>query len=237
MVRPGIDVLIKNIEKLICVLLLLYGNSASAGVDCREAPHTRLEIAICGEPVLRAIDQELTQALSHARQRGVIDRSAAHKQRNKIARQCRREADESLNSCLHNAELRALEWVAVKLGEMDGSVADKNRDIRERLREGRVHQNVILQKQLRLAESRMRRTGNPELTVATIIELIQLNDERQPNGGSESKVIAQLDQRLATGCSHAVYGKKWRRIIARRGMSCDKLQRRASALYSSSERY
>lgn len=230
--------MIKNIEKLICVLLLLYGNSASAGVDCSGSPHTRLEIAICGEPVLRSIDQELTDALSRAQQRGIIDRATAREQRNQIARQCWREVDETLNSCLHNAELNVLEWVAVKLGE----VAEEDHGLSNRIGEGLVHQNLMLQKQLVLAERRLRRTGNPDLTIETIFELIRINDRQHQlqlhDGGASdaSHAIAQLEQRLASGCNHTVYGKKWRRMLDRRDMSCTRLHgREVPALYSSSE--
>jgi len=195
---------------------------------------------VIGEPVLRAIDQELTDALTRAQQRGIIDRTTARKQRNQIARQCRREVDETLTSCLHNAELQALEWVAVRLGE----VAVEDQGLSDRLREGLVHQNLMLQRQLALAETRMHRTGNPDLTVNTIFELIRINDQQrqlQLNDGGASdagQVIAQLEKRLATGCSHAVYGNKWRRMLDRRGRSCDKIERRdAPAIYSSSDHY
>ena len=242
---------IKNIQKLMCLLLLLYGNSASAGVDCTESPHTRLEIAICGEPVLHAIDQELTDALTRAQRRGIIDRTDVREQRNQIARQCWREAEESLNSCVHRAELQALEWVAVELGEFEGENAEKNRVLRERLREGLVHQKFLLQKQLELAESTMRRTGNPDLTVVTIFELIRINERQQHlrisgdrAGGAiedrttedrtgEGRAIAQLELRLAAGCSHSVYGSKWRKMVERREMSCDKIKHPQGELYSS----
>jgi len=223
-----------------CLLPLLYGNSASAGVDCTQSPHTRLEIAICGEPVLSAIDRELTDAVTRAQKQGIIDRQESVDQRNKIARQCWREVDETLISCLHNAELQALEWVASRLGEFDGDAAGISDRVGQRLHEGLAHQKLLLQKQLMIAESRMRRTGNPDLTVATITELMQLNERQQqlqPNNGAASHAdadqsIAQLEQKLVTGCNHSVYGKKWRRMVKRYELSCDTLKSKQPELYS-----
>ena len=237
---------IEKLTKLFFLLLLFSGTPAVAGVDCTGSPHTRLEIAICGEPVLSAIDQELTDALTRAQQRGILGREDVRTQRNQIARQCWREADETLNVCLHNAELQALEQVVIQLGELDSSgVAEKNRDLNDRLREGLAHQKVLLQKQLMIAENGMRRTGNPELTVVTLFALIELNirqQQLQPDDGGVSKAdadraTAQIEQRLATGCGHDLYGRKWRRMVKRRDMSCDELQRAFPAQLSSAEDY
>jgi len=59
------------------------------GVDCTGVPHTRLELAICSEPVLRALDTELTAAFKEALEHEVLDSQTIAEQRNQVARHCR----------------------------------------------------------------------------------------------------------------------------------------------------
>lgn len=222
----------KSIQKLLWLLPLLYLNPASAGVDCAGTPHTRIEISVCGEPVLQALDQELTHALKSAQRRGLIDKSAVLTTRNQIARQCWRQTDEQLNACLLDSELKALIWVQSRLdGDTDSQI-----DPIWHYREGMVSHAVQLQKQLLVAERRLQKTRDPRLTVVTVVDLIRLFEQQlqlQPGAVEADAAIAQLQQRLVSGCNHAAYAKKWQAAVVASGQNCQALQ--SAAVLSASD--
>lgn len=216
----------KTCRILLFLLPILFARSASAGVDCSAVPHTRLELAVCSEPLLRALDGELTDALQEALERGVIDKRSKAEQRNRIARQCRREASSAYNACLLDAELRCLEWVAGKLGQAQSQsfTSEKSWQYNASL----VSRTSNLKRQLRLAESRLRSTGEPELTVLTILSLIDVYKEHRGNITAE---VAKLQQRLGAGCDHEVYGRLWQKAMHDNQLSCADVQ--SPAMFSS----
>jgi len=221
----------KSIRKLIWLVPCFYTITGNAGVDCDGTPYTRLEIAVCQQPVLRALDEELTEAYARAQHRGIIDRPAVVERRNKIARQCWREPEATLSACLLNAELNEFESILIELGEMPGSIST--------IEQAPVWQqhSVLLEKQLALAENSLRSTGKPDLTIATILDLIRLQSDshRAQSGVTENAdhSIADLQQRLASGCKHAVYGNEWRAVLAAHKTSCEKVQEQQSLISSS----
>lgn len=218
----------KSIQKLIWLVPCFYALPANAGVDCDATPYTRLEVSVCGEPVLRALDGELTEAFARAEQRGIIDKSAVFERRNRIARQCWREPEETLSTCLIHAELSAFESILIELGEApkSGAVVGQVPDWLQR--------SVLLNKQLALAEKSLRSTGKPDLIVATIFDLIRLQQDSQSVAGvNASHSMAGLHKRLATGCGHAVYGNEWRALLTANKTSCEKLQNQQSLISSS----
>ena len=204
-------------------------NPANAGVNCDGVPHTRLEIAICGEPGLRALDSELSAALNEALERGVIDRQSFLEQRNRIARHCRREDSTAFNACLRDAELNALEWAADALGQsiVSRSAVSNSSDRYDATLATRTTQ---LQRQLQLAEGRLRYTSDPELTVMTLLNLLNVTTEQQDRNPA---LIGKLEQRLASGCEHSVYGHDWRRLLRDNNLSCGDTQ--SPALFSSAD--
>ncbi len=224
--------------KTICRKLLLLSpilwpifcvNPAIAGVNCDGTPHTRLELAICGEPILQALDRELTAALKEVLQHGDISRQDIAEQRNQIARQCRREASRAFSACLVDAELTSLEWAANKLGQSNvssGTVISKS----WRYDESPAARTSQLQRQLKVAENRLRSTADPKLTVATILELISAYEQHP---APHRKAIDQLEHRLISGCDHVVYGAEWHRVLRDNNLSCNDLQ--APALLSTSD--
>jgi len=193
------------------------------GVDCTWVPHTRLELAICSEPVLRALDTELTAAFKEALEHEVLDSQTIAEQRNQVARHCRREADDVFSVCLHDAELKSFEWVASKLGQLPGYVS-ATIDKRWRYDSSLTTRAADLKRQLVVAESRLQSTHSPELTVLTILSLLSVYEELQPHRGNTTASVDQLEVKLASGCNHSVYGKKWRKLLHANNRSCGNTQ-------------
>lgn len=221
----------KTCRNLLLLLGILWINPAAAGVNCNGTPHTRLELAICSDPLLRALDGELTKAYQEARERRLIDTQTIAKQRNQIARQCRREANQALNACLQNAELQSLEWVSAKLGPAQ-IVASQAASKSWRYDASRFSRTSQLQRQLKVAENRLRSTGDPELTVVTVLSLINVLKEHPDPRGNISKAIGKLDKRLASGCDHVAYGDQWQTVLRKHSLSCSGVQ---AALFSSAD--
>jgi len=249
----------KSFLKLVWLLPLLQFNPvttdpASAGVNCNGVPHTRLEITVCSEPMLRALDAELSVAFNEVQDRGIVDRRAVFAQRNHVARQCRRVASEALHACLLNAEVASLEWAVAKLeqtineipveipassrpgiGQTHGKLLNPTRS--QLRRKGSTQTRAIdrtvnghgwkysaspaarishLQRQLLVAESRLKSTGNPELTVVTLIELVQAYQRQS----GHTIALTRLERSLAAGCIHSDYGKQWDRVLRENNYSC-----------------
>jgi len=189
---------------------------------------------------LRALDSELSIILERAQRVRAIRASDAIRLRNKIAKTCRRESNDSFGACLLNAEVSALQWVAIQLGEFESAKdpADNHLSFESspglsfESSKGRVS---ILQKQLAIAEGGLRSTGNPDLTIATLLELIA-TFESKPESAESLDVIAGLKLRLRSGCDHGLYGDRWQGLLESNALSCTQL-RLQNPLYSSTDFY
>lgn len=228
-------------KKLSRILILLWpllqvlqvsAEPVNAGVDCTGVPHTRLELAICNEPLLRALDKELTAAFDETLEQAVLEAQMIVDQRNQVARHCQRVADEAFNTCLLEAELQSLEWAASKLGQLQG-VASAIIEKPWRYDSSPASRAAVLKRQLAVAESRLQSTHSPELTVTTILSLLSVYEELQPPRGDIAASVDQLEVRLASGCSHSLYGKQWCKLLNASNRSCGTTQ--SSPLFSSAD--
>ncbi len=242
-----------SIAMLLISQMWLSGPASASAVNCEETPHTRIESSICGAPALRALDQELAAAVERAVAGNKLDRVQVTELRNGIARLCWREVDEKLQACLLDAELDAFQWVATRLGEPHGdtttleseeavgiprlSAAHNQAALKtKKLKDDNVVARRIarLERQLVIAESSLRRTGNTDLTVATIAELLDTLQQQKDQLPAERELqysVAQLVQRMVQGCRQ--YQKKWRASLHQHELSCAEFSQRLPLIATS----
>ncbi len=228
---------------LISQVFVVRAAGASA-VVCEETPHTRIESSICGEPVLRALDQELAAAVDRAVVGNKLDRAQVTELRNGIAKLCWREVDTNLQACLLGAELDAFEWVTKRLNEWPGndvpwfeleprlsaakdlsSAGGNNKRLTSEADaiDFAAQRVVLLHRQLGIAESSLKRTGNTDLTVATIAGLLETLQQQSiglPADSELNQSITQLVQRMVQGCNDSRHKKKWRSSLRQQNLSC-----------------
>ena len=221
-----------GITKIAGLFLLCCGvvqaKGQANGIACDEAQHTRLERTICAEPYLHALDTTFLAAISRAIDAGVMEPAQGNELRNSIARNCRHESDVEVGACLLVNELDALEKLGTRLGEIKSANRMQNLELEIRQRySGSIAQHLLLMhKQLLLAEDISFKTGDTDLMIATLFNLLetyqsQLNSEITDLSLSES--IAEVNLKLAGGCGHEVYAHRWRRSLLTYDITCAQL--------------
>ncbi len=213
-----------GLGKLCFILLLLQSSSALAGVDCSAVPHTRLELNICGDPTLRALDSELTAALDEARDSGLMTRDEITSSMNAVAQQCRRETNDTFKTCLLDAELRSLSRVMHKLDQAPpGSGFRQGSGLLSTPWKYDPAPSALtarLEVQISLAQVRARNTGDPALLVQTLISLLTMQRQMRGSADEDAAAIAVLQKRIAAGCDHSIYGNRWRALLKSNELSC-----------------
>lgn len=227
------------------LLWVTPGHSANAatGVDCEQSPHTRLEGAICNETVLRALDRELAAASQRAIDSDLLVHAQALEMRNGIARLCRRETDDNIGACLLGAELEAYLEITTRLGEFipigaafTGYAALQSPSVLDSGSDGSGQKIELLHRLLPVAQSSLVHTGDTDLTVTTIVELLHLH--QKPEAGlsarsESSNFVSSLERKIQQGCASTQYKRKWKASLKKHNMGCSQLRKQAPTLSAS----
>ena len=211
----------RQVAYLLPLLLVLQSPwqlAQASSVDCAESPLTRLEASICNDPALRALDGELSATLKRSQDQNRLTLAQVKRVRNSIARQCRRETATKLQNCLLSAELDAFEQFAVP--------AARPITGRQSVKGKQLQRAALLARQLDVAQSSLRSSGNANLTVTTIVELLKIADKRRGSvNPSSSAEVKSLSLRLVQGCHHQRYAASWQAAVQANGLQCATLNR------------
>lgn len=98
----------KLVQALSFNLLLLITPTIGLSLDCDNA-FTKLEQAICDDPLLVEVEQQLSALASAALDSGQIDSERARGLRDSLAQNCRRSSD--MHNCLLADALQKIQWL------------------------------------------------------------------------------------------------------------------------------
>jgi len=113
---------LKRSGSLCCLLLgwLLVIDASAASFDCDSA-YTDVEVAICEDGRLRALDADLARVSALAVKGGLTSAESIVGMRDGLVRRCRRVED--LQACLTTRSGLERDLLSLQLGQIDGATA------------------------------------------------------------------------------------------------------------------
>ena len=232
--QRGKDQRVKKGNRILLGFFLLCCSTSEAkpqsdGISCDETQHTRLEITICAEPYLQALDNTFLASINRAIDAGVMAPAQGIELRNSVARNCRHESDVDVGACLLVNELGALEKISTRLGEIKSEVRlqESEAEIRQRYSGNIAEHLLLMHRQLLLAEDISFKTGKTDLMIATLVNLLETYQSQlksEVTDSSLSQSIAAINLKLSRGCNHELYARQWRRSLQTFDISCARIQ-------------
>jgi len=190
-----------------------------SAVDCDGTEHTRLEIAICAEPVLHELDKVLDSAIWRASSSVKVFRS--NELRNDVARHCRRQQGSSLGNCLIHTETHALKKVLRGLGEIENSqVPHADASQYEGIGDSGDDRLAALNSLLSLADAMPAGEDKDRITAYTLAALVTTFKNQAQDQFQTRKTISLLSSNAIDGCTAAGSEALWESALDSYGVSC-----------------